>query len=88
MAAGRIDRPGTGRGPCDPECSHPDCTALRRIAEMACTHCGEPIGYDRRFLNLRDEDLTHEDCLLESLKRRDADGDPSAQVRSNQRKPA
>ena len=68
MATGRIDRPGIGHGPCDPVCSHLDCAALRRIAETNCTDCGEPIGYDRRFLNLRGDDLMHEDCLSPSLE--------------------
>ena len=67
MAAAKIDRPGTGHGPCNPYCLHLDCAALRRIAEMKCTHCEESIGYDRRFVNPRGDELTHEDCLNAKL---------------------
>ncbi len=45
------------------------------MANMECWDCGEPIGYDRRFLKVREDELAHEECLsanLEGGTRRDS----------------
>lgn len=50
MAAGVLSEPGGEHGPCVVRtCGHRDCDAVRAIADARCPHCGEPIGYDRRF---------------------------------------
>ena len=33
------------------------------MANMVCGDCREPIGYDRRFLKVREDELAHEECV-------------------------
>lgn len=65
MAAGVLPAPGTTYGPCADECRHMDCALTRSMAATACSICGEPIDYDRRFYG-RGEALTHAPCLEDS----------------------
>ncbi len=59
MAAGSFAEPGkviNGEeiGPCvDEQCGHIDCTDTRKKAAMRCEICGEPIGYETLFYNIR-----------------------------------
>ncbi len=46
MAAAYLPAPGTEFGPCEEECEHTDCAAVRRNATAPCTICTEPIGYE------------------------------------------
>ena len=67
MAVIVLSRPGTGYGPCLADaCAHRDCAWARQTAAKPCTHCGQPIGYDRRFLE-HDGGVVHADCLETTL---------------------
>lgn len=70
MAAGFLSAPGTEYGPCN-ECHHTDCAQMRGTADSICPHCGESIGYDRRFFELECDQrvalgaqYVHESCAL------------------------
>ncbi len=52
MAAGILPAPGTELGPCVAACEHRDCRATRATSERVCWHCGQPVGYERRFYDV------------------------------------
>lgn len=69
MAAGALSAPGTQYGPCVEPCEHTDCASTRELAEKVCSHCEEPIGYDRNFY----QDgtwtvLTHQICAIRAAE--------------------
>lgn len=76
MAAGFLSKPGTEHGPCE-ECKHTDCAMTRRIAESDCEICGEPIGYEKRFVKgsipvfkgTRPDRFQHEVCAHQQQER-------------------
>lgn len=43
--------PGSGFGPCYVGCAHRECNDLRARAGSECWHCGQPIGYDVRYIS-------------------------------------
>lgn len=47
--------------PCPGACAHDRCAAIHQIAETECT-CGEPIGYNRRYV-VTAHGPVHEECL-------------------------
>jgi hypothetical protein len=49
MAAGFFSPPGHPAGPCKGRCDHDDCAYIRDSAQIRCTICNRPIGYDTRF---------------------------------------
>lgn len=68
MAAGRLPKPGTEFGPCEPECGHIDCKQTREMAQAVCHYCEKPIGYETRFYVDVDKKLVHAICLETSIE--------------------
>ncbi len=69
MAASRLPAPGTDLGPCSSPCKHIDCDANRRMAADTCPYCKKPIGYDRRFYELRGGSvLAHAACHEDAVE--------------------
>lgn len=66
MAAGVLQKPGTGNGPCAFKCNHTDCKETRKMAEKPCKFCKKKIGYNRPFYNDA-AGLAHADCLEDYL---------------------
>lgn len=67
MAAGSLPAPGTEFGPCEnEECGHADCRQIRIEAGAICHHCGDAIGYERRFYSTEDG-LVHAVCEEEAI---------------------
>lgn len=62
MAVLCLGSSGTESGPCQNKYQHQDCAESRRMAAKNCIRCGEHIGYDRRFLILREGGLAHAVC--------------------------
>ncbi len=50
MTSEILAAPGSRFGPCERECHHIDCAAMRRIADAVCRLCGKSIGYNARFI--------------------------------------
>jgi hypothetical protein len=74
MSASILQKPGTGRGPCERPCIHRDCEELRRQARTVCRLCGWMIGYGRAFYQDPEDrgvgwKLVHADCLETSVER-------------------
>ena len=86
MAAGRIAPPGSPLGPCAADCSHTDCKASRSMAETICLYCRKPIGYERRFYDIRDHAsdphvLVHASCREDAVTpTRSIELDPDAGI--------
>lgn len=74
MAAGSLASPGTEVGPCADPCEHRDCATTRRMAETACVHCSDPIGYGTSFYNVTPDGepvwskLAHAGCELAAVE--------------------
>lgn len=68
MAPGKLAKPGTKYGPCAEPCNHRDCKITRRMAEMLCPHCSEPIGYEQFFYDDPDLGLVHFSCMSEMVE--------------------
>ena len=77
--AERLSRPGTTDGPCIEECQHMLCRLTKRRADGRCLHCGDVIGYGRRFYQIlggpsdEKETVSHALCL-EVVAAADAEG--------------
>lgn len=78
MAAGYLPEPGKvderegwQLGPCVEPCDHTDCASTRAMADQACPHCGDPIGYEVAYFDVSADDqrshsmLAHARCVYQ-----------------------
>ena len=78
MAASTLSEPGSQYGPCERDCGHVDCAAVRKMAGAICRICNVPIGYGIRFYSEGSthpeggDVLVHAVCLKEEVEREGA----------------